>query len=95
MRIFGYEYTVREDVDINNRGLQGICDSDKHEIVLSVGMSKQQKTSVVIHEIVEAVLDHLGINLDHQWVMVMETVIHMILTANGVDLTPLLNGIDE
>ncbi|RPI89569.1 MAG: hypothetical protein EHM40_20470 [Chloroflexi bacterium] len=96
MRIFGYEYAVREDVEINNRGLQGICDSDKHEIVLAVGMSKQQKISVIIHEMVEAVLDHLGIDeLEHRWVMVMETVIHMILIVNGVDLSPLLKGLDE
>lgn len=95
MKIFGYEYTVREDIDINNRGLLGICDSDKHEIVLSVGMSKQQKVSVIIHEIVEAVLDHLGIDLDHQWIVVIETVIHMILTTNGIDLTPLLSEINK
>jgi len=95
LKLFGYRYNVVDDIDVNNRGLLGICESDKHTISMSVEMSKQQRFSVLIHEIVEAILDHLGIELEHQWVMIIETVAFQVLVDNWGVLAQHMVALEE
>lgn len=95
LKLFGYRYNVIEDIDINNRGLFGVCESDKHTIRMSIGMSKQQYLSVLIHEIVEAVLDDLDVEIPHQWVMIIETVAFQILVDNWAVFAKYILALEE
>ncbi len=97
MKIFGFRYKVVEDIAINNLGLKAVADSDAYIIRLSVGMSDQQKIATILHEIVEAAKDHVGLadKFEHPWIDMLEMSILTIMVDNGVDLTPLLNGVNK
>jgi len=95
MKIFGYKYRVVEDIEVNNRAELGYADTDNYVLQIAVGMTEQQKISVVVHEIIEALKDHMGkSDLDHDLIDMFETLVFMALVDNGVDLRPLIKDIE-
>jgi hypothetical protein len=94
--ILGYEYTLSRAISVNNGGYVAVCDTDKFEITLQLEpQSRQLEDSALIHEVVEAGNSHLELNLDHSAIMALETLIYTFLERNGVDISCLLDGIDD
>lgn len=92
MRILGYNYGIIRDLDMKDieNGNAGLVDLDKHLIYVGNDMDDDSKTSVIIHEIIEAINYHLELKLKHPQIMAFEVGIHQVLVENGVDLSPLL-----
>lgn len=97
LNILGYEYTVKRDISVNNGGYIAVCDPDKLEISLKIGRNapRQLEDSALIHEVIEAGNSHLELSLDHSAIMALETLIYTFLARNGVDISCLLDGIDD
>jgi len=96
LKILGYKYAVKKDVAANNSGWAAACDSKKMEIILPIDAQNEQNLmSAIIHETIEALSYHLQLDLPHQAIMGLEAGMYQVLVDNGVDLAPLLNGIDD
>jgi len=96
MKILGYKYAVKRDIAANNSSWSAACNSKKMEIILPVDTERDQNmASAIIHETIEALDYHLELDLPHRAIMALEAGLYQVLVDNGVDLSPLLNGIDE
>jgi hypothetical protein len=93
--ILGYEYTLSRAISVNNGGYVAVCDTDKFEITLQLEpQSRQLEDSALIHEVIEAGNGHLQLELSHNQIMGIEATVYSFLARNGVDLSPLLDGLD-
>ena len=93
MIILGYDYQVVEDGNSDMIGASGRCHVDKQVLQIASGLSEQQRQSTVLHEIIEAINYHLELEMEHNVRMGLEAALFQVLTANGVDLSPLTKDV--
>jgi hypothetical protein len=89
MNILGYPYTVQIIDGMENMGR---LRTGTLTMQISAGLCPEQRVSTVLHEIIEALNEHLGLELPHHSIMALETGLYQTLTANGVDLRGLIEA---
>ncbi len=84
LKIGGYEIFIVEDETIlPNDSRIGEYSPFEQKIKLAKGMTKQQQTETLIHEILEAVNDIYELNLDHdEQLCKLSVVLHQIISDN-------------
>ena len=60
-------------------------------IQIANDINQQQDESTMIHEAIEAINYHLGLELEHKDITALEAALYQVLTDNGVDLAPLMD----
>lgn len=91
INILGYEYEVNlSQTEKQIGGQLGNLDGKYLLIDIASDMNPQQILSTLLHEIIEAINFHSQLNLPHESISLLEAGLFQILTANGVDLAPLL-----
>jgi len=94
MNILGYNYTVTADGEADIMGSYGRFHSKQHlQIQIASDLCAQQKMSTILHEILEALNYHLGLDLEHKIITALEAGLYQVLTENGVDLIPLAKDV--
>ena len=93
MNILGYNYTVTANVDADTMGCFGRFHTKNLHIQIPVDLCAQQKISAVLHEALEALNYHLGLDLEHKIITSLEAGLYQVLTENGVDLAPLAKDV--
>lgn len=93
MLILGYEYQIIEDGDADIIGAYGRHHIKKQILQVASGLAPQQQISTVLHEIIETLDYHLELGLAHNIITSLEAGLFQVLTANGVDLSPLVRNI--
>jgi hypothetical protein len=93
MNILGFNYTVTADVDADTMGAFGRFHSKCLRIQIPSDLCDQQKISAVLHETLEALNYHLGMDLEHKIIDNLEAGLYQVLTENGVDLVPLAKDV--
>ena len=89
LNILGNDYAVFLST-VRELDSLGTAHTSNLEIKIAADIPFQQQQSTMIHEIIEAVQWHLGLKLPHRVIAALETGLYQVLTANGVDLAPLL-----
>ncbi|MDX1486558.1 MAG: hypothetical protein R3268_00050 [Acidiferrobacterales bacterium] len=56
-----------------NQSVSGLCISYNHEIWYDESLSVEMAVSTILHEVIHAIDDHLGLNLTEQQVQGLET----------------------
>lgn len=92
MKILGYNYELAQRNDLESMGRLWTA---KMRIEIQDSLCRQQKVSTVLHEVLEALNEHLQLGLTHPAIMGVESGIYQVLTDNGVDLTPLLTELEQ
>lgn len=92
MKILGYDYKVILDKTIRDmNGNAGTCNLDDNVITIASDLpSFDVKTSVILHEVIEAINYHLEIGLDERQIKCLEVGLHQALKENDVSLLPLI-----
>ena len=95
MKILGYDYKLVYLPLHGKAPLEsaGMCCVGQQMIMVDRGMCKQQVTSTILHEVIEAVNRHLGVELSHQQIILLEAGMYSALVENGVNLSVLLKGL--
>ena len=92
IKILGYEYTLSipgTTIEMNRMGYHDLAGL---EIRIAANLNRQQQLSTLLHEFIEAIKAAFELEIDHQAICALESCLFSILKDNGVDLTPLLEG---
>jgi len=95
MKILGYDYRMEMDKPYSELGVMGRSHFSTQLIQMARDSGKQQMESTVIHEILEICNIALELELGHQTISILESSLYQALTANGVDLSPLLKELGK
>ena len=96
MKILGFEYAVTlMEAKMPDSRHYAECNNNDLTIRVARNLPSQQKESSVLHEIIEATGYCLGLNLTEPTVLALERGLHGALKDAGVDLSPLLRGLEE
>ena len=96
MKILGFDYTLSlMEARMADSRHYGECNNNELTIRLARGLPVQQKEGSVLHEILEAIGYCLSLNLGEQTILALERGLHGALADAGVDLAPLLRGLEE
>lgn len=87
MKILGYDYKFDFSAGMDSIDAAGRCHLRTQIIQIANDLTPSQIQSTVIHEIMEAAKYHLGLELSHNAIMSLETVLYQTLTDAGVDLS--------
>lgn len=90
MKILGLDYRLVEEGSHEMIGAFGRHHADRQIIQIAENLAPQQRVMTVLHEILEAVDYCLGLELRHNAKMALEAALYQVLTANGVNLSPLV-----
>ena len=94
IKIFAHEYDFKIDTELNDKaGTTGLFISRLFKIAVDpIGpITKQEET--LHHEILEAVLYHLGLKLEHEKIIGISEGMYTVLKENGwLDFKGLFNG---
>lgn len=92
INILGYDYTVDTTSETMKslRGFSGICNFNNQTITIANDINKKAVSSVLIHEIIEAINYHLELKLKHRQISSLECAIFQVLVNNGVNLDSLV-----
>lgn len=93
MNILGYTYAVKRGATVDEVGAMGKMIPSSLTILVASDLTQQQIESTLIHEIIEAVNHALDLGLAHNQVCAVEVALYGALTAAGVDLSPLVEGV--
>lgn len=92
MKILGYPYTVQFVGADSMDGAMGRFYARQQRIEIASNMAPDGQLSTMLHEVLEALNYHLALNLPHAKIMALEAGLYQVLSENGVDLGPLLEG---
>lgn len=76
-------------------GHYGLCDLDKRVLHIATDLDDEMKRSTMIHEAMEALNYHLGLDMEESQIMAMEAGLFQVLVEAGVDLSPLDERLKE
>ena len=91
MKILGYTYQV----EIVDSDAMGRFQARRQRLQIASDLAGDGKLSTLLHEIIEAINYHLGLNLPHRTIMALEAGLYQVLADNGVDLSPLLEEVGK
>lgn len=92
LNILGYVYVLDASQSIDDLKVAGRSSPLHQTIVLARELSEQQKQSTLLHEVLELLNHHLGLELRESKILALEAGLYYVLTQNGVELSPLLGG---
>lgn len=95
MNILGHNYTIKRNGAQDDMGAIGRHHGRLQEIQIASDVHSQQAESTLLHEVLEAISWLLGLKLDHEVIMALESGLWSVLTTNGVDLSPLWDEEEE
>ncbi len=95
MKIYGYDYELVEDGDVDMIGALGRHHVRRQVLQIAEGMAQQQRESTVLHEILETLNYHNDLSLTNKVIMPLEAGLYQVLTDAGVDLSPLTKELDS
>ena len=95
VKILGYNYRLVEDGDDEMIGAYGRLHIKQQILQIAEGLSRQQRESTVLHEILEALNFHNNLGLSHKAIMPLEAGLYQVLTDAGIDLSPLTKELDR
>lgn len=86
MKILGYDYKVTPVANMGEHGCLGLFVPKVSELSFDCTMDQQGKESTVLHEIIEALSWHLGLEMTEAQIRGIEAGLYGTLTGAGVDL---------
>ena len=92
LNILGYVYVLDTSQSIEDLKVAGRSSPLHQTIVLARELSAQQRQSTLLHEVLEVLNYHLGLELRESKILALEAGLYYVLTQNGVDLQPLFGG---
>lgn len=92
IKILGYFYYVDQSKTEDEIKALGRFIAKTQTIQLASDLSAQQAESTLLHEILEALGYHLGIEIEHKQMMALESGLYQTLKDNGVDLSVITEG---
>lgn len=95
MKILGYNYTIDRSRSNDDIGTFGRHNGISFQIQIASDLTQQQAESTMLHEIIEAINFAMNLELGEHNIRVLEASLYQVLTANGVDLSGLLDGRDK
>lgn len=95
MRILGYNYRVVRDGLSDDIGALGRWHLSRQRIQIAEDLVPEQVVSTILHEILEAIKYHAGLDMEHSTIFALESALYQVLTDAGVDLTPLAAHLEE
>lgn len=95
LKILGYNYTLIRVDDADALDALGRFQTKKLKIEVATDICDQQVTSVILHEIIEAINYHNQLRIEHNAIMSLEAGLYQVLTENGVNLDALKKHIDN
>ena len=95
MNILGFTVKVVEEGTYDDIGAFGKFHPKTMKIQVASDLSTEQKTSTVLHEILEAIRGGLDLDIEHGDINRLEAGLFQALQANGVDLSPLIREIGK
>jgi hypothetical protein len=96
VKILGFDYALSlMEAKMADSRHYGECNNNTLTIRIARELPRQQKEATVLHEILEAVGYCLGLNLNEQTMLALERGLHGALAEAGVDLSPLVVGLEE
>ena len=61
-----------EDNNPLDKQMTGLCNPLKYEISILNGLNEMQKNSTFVHEVIEAINEHMGVNMSHRQIVAIE-----------------------
>lgn len=92
MKILGSNYSVKLFEDIDSDDL-GACRFRTQQISLSSKMNPEARMETLLHEIIECVNFKGELQLEHNQITALTSMLYAVFVDNGVDLSPLLRGV--
>ena len=90
LNVLGYKYALKSVLPTDTLDAHGRFIPRTQEIHIADDLSKEEKVSVILHELLEGINYHLELELEHKAITCLETALYQVLTSNGVNLAPLL-----
>lgn len=84
VRVLGKHFTIcfHPENDEQMEGNLGMCDQDKQMIYVSEGQATESEQSTVLHELIHAAEESMGLNLLEEQVKGMEVAMFALLRDN-------------
>ena len=93
MKILGFNYSVERSLPDDTKFI-GMADSDNFKIQLnSKAYPDARLIEVIIHETLHAISNELELKLTERMVQGLSATLYQVLSENGVNLAPLLEGV--
>ena len=83
IKILGYDYTIKM-IDLNETEKFGTQDMNTLTIRLNENKAQSQIDSTLLHEIIEAINFHLGLELNHYQINALEAGLYQVLKDNDL-----------
>ena len=83
IKILGYDYTIKM-IDLNETEKFGNLDMNTLTIRLNENKAQSQIDSTLLHEIIEAIDFHLGLELKHYQINALEAGLYQVLKDNDI-----------
>lgn len=81
VKVLGYNYNVEYYHD-NQTGRFGSCDINTLTLRINANKDREQMESTLLHEIIEAIDFHLGLELTEKQIMGLEAGLYAVLKEN-------------
>ena len=94
MKILGYDYKLIEDGDDDIIGAYGRFHAKRQILQIAEGLTRQQRESTVLHEVLEALNFHGNLGLNNKIIMPLESGLYQVLTDIGMDTSLLTKELD-
>jgi len=79
IKILGIEYTIIERQPFHTEDHDmGISDSIRNEIIIRWGMNQDTKESTILHEVIHALSDKMGLGLEENIVNCLESGLYSV-----------------
>lgn len=85
IRILGIDYDLYflpSVLDDNFEEVSGTCQSDLAKIEISTHMPESMRKATVLHEIIEALVARLDIQIDHHYIELLEMGLSQVINDN-------------
>ena len=86
LKVMGHEFAVSYDGNlIAKEAANGTCCTNTKEIILSPHLGESSTAEVFLHEIFEAMVQMLQIEMEHKDLSAMSELLFSIMRRNGLD----------
>ena len=84
MDVLGYKYSIRysdelKDDDVPDGILFGKCETSKWQIDINSAYDRINQETALVHEVIEAINSHAGLELNHQTICILEATIYNMI----------------
>lgn len=90
IEVLGYTYRIEKKPAHEIDGNWGRTSTVEQVVQIADHLTGDQLPSTLLHEVIHAVSDNLGIELNEHQIRLLEAGLYSVFKVNGVDLTPLM-----